>query len=243
MKLYDNVFASGYEELKTFYPVFYLDVLEMNALLQAYGGQIDKIQKGVITAVDNCLVFTMDSATLRKFETFLSITYDGERTLSERRKTVNAYLTEKGHIGEREIRELVSMFTSGDIGVDFVDGAIIVTISREMSGYFNVSDCLALLKKRIPAHLGVVLNDSVTPIGFKEKENIYSLVELNLILGSFKPDSWRMNFEAFKIKLSGKRQKYNVGGILTADNMFTFDGSVLFDGSRKFNASITTETL
>lgn len=45
--LYPNGFPSAYEELKTFYPVFYRDVFEMDAIWRAAGGGLDEIEDGV----------------------------------------------------------------------------------------------------------------------------------------------------------------------------------------------------
>ena len=44
--LYPNGFPSAYEELKTFYPVFYRDVFEMDAIWRAAGGGLDEIEDG-----------------------------------------------------------------------------------------------------------------------------------------------------------------------------------------------------
>lgn len=35
MPLYDNAFPSNYDEIKTYYPVWYFDVLEMDAVWRA----------------------------------------------------------------------------------------------------------------------------------------------------------------------------------------------------------------
>ena len=44
MKFYNKVFPSSYHELITFYPRFYRDVLEMDAILRAEGWLIDGIE-------------------------------------------------------------------------------------------------------------------------------------------------------------------------------------------------------
>lgn len=61
--LYPNGFPSAYEELKTFYPVFYRDVFEMDAIWRAAGGGLDEIEDGVDAVVNNNFVSLMDTDT------------------------------------------------------------------------------------------------------------------------------------------------------------------------------------
>lgn len=171
MRLYDNAPSSSYEELKTFYPVWYRDVLEMDALWRVFGNRLDGIQAGLVQAISNCYINTADEATIRRLEGFLYITYDGPRTLDERRALVASFFIGNGHIGEREIKEIVGAFTAGDISVSLADGGVIeISVTRELSDRFNLSDCFFIISKRIPAHLGIVFHDILLPIRFVNKE-------------------------------------------------------------------------
>lgn len=171
MQLYDNAYPSVYEEIKTWYPVWYRDVLEMDALWRVWGGQLDAIQAGIIQAVNNNFIDYADARTIGKLEAFLGITYDGPRTLVERRAVVKAFVLGNGHIGEREIKELIGVFTSGEIAVAFINGTIAVTVTRDLGDRFQLVDCMPILKKRIPAHLGLGLTDKVLPIPFENDEH------------------------------------------------------------------------
>ena len=79
--LYPNGFPSAYEELKTFYPVFYRDVFEMDAIWRAAGGGLDEIEDGVDAVVNNNFVSLMDTDALAQMETFLGIPLNQKRTL------------------------------------------------------------------------------------------------------------------------------------------------------------------
>ena len=83
--LYPNGFPSAYEELKTFYPVFYRDVFEMDAIWRAAGGGLDEIEDGVDAVVNNNFVSLMDTDTLAQMETFLGIPLNQKHTLEARR--------------------------------------------------------------------------------------------------------------------------------------------------------------
>lgn len=91
MRLYDNAPSSAYEELKTFYPVWYREVLEMDAIWHALGMHLDGLRDGVIKAVDNCFINTANEDTIAQLENFLYITYEGKRTIEERRALVASF--------------------------------------------------------------------------------------------------------------------------------------------------------
>ena len=106
MRLYDNAPSSAYEELKTFYPVWYREVLEMDAIWHALGMHLDGLRDGVIKAVDNCFINTANEDTIAQLENFLYITYEGKRTIEERRALVASFFIGNGHIGNRKSKNL-----------------------------------------------------------------------------------------------------------------------------------------
>lgn len=171
MRLYENA-LDNFSEIKTYYPVWYWDVLEMAAIWKISGKQLDDLRAGIIQAVNNNFVSTADPEALTALEEFLYIDYDGPRTTSERRALIASFFLGNGHIGEKELRELVASFTSGEIAVDLVGGTIEISVTRELSDRFNLSDCLFIVGKRIPAHLALVFNDILLPIRFVTHERL-----------------------------------------------------------------------
>jgi len=186
MKLYENAWRSSYEEIKTWYPVWYREVLEMDALWRAWGAHLDAVQAGIVRAVDNNSIRYADARTIAELEAFLGIVYDGPRTLSERRNVLKALFTGTGHIGQREIKELVSVLADGEIGVALVGGTVQVTVTREMSDRFNLYDCHLILDKIIPAHLGLSFIDNLNAVRIAN-ENRFVFLRLNVRAASRHP--------------------------------------------------------
>lgn len=184
MRLYDNAPSSNYEELKTFYPVWYREVLEMDAIWHALGIELDGLRGGIVQAVNNCFVNTADEKTIERLEEFLYITYDGPRTLEERRAVVASFFIGNGHIGEQEIKELMRSFTSGAVEVDLIGGTVEISVTREISDRFNLSDSTFVILKRIPAHLNVAFNDILLPIRLINKER-FRLERFKLAVGAY----------------------------------------------------------
>lgn len=155
--LYPNGFPSAYEELKTFYPVFYRDVFEMDAIWRAAGGGLDEIEDGVDTVVNNNFVSLMDTDTLAQMETFLGIPLNQKRTLEARRKLVALYFIGGNHIGSQEIKDIVFGYTGASSSVEFKNSRIYVKLFPNDNSTFLSSDVMECLKRKIPAHLSLSL--------------------------------------------------------------------------------------
>ena len=181
MRLYDNAYPSTYEEIKTWYPAWYRDVLEMDALWRVWGGQLDEIQAGIIRAIDNNFIDYADAETLAKLETFFHITYDGPRTLTERRNMIKAIILGQGHVGQKEIKELIAVFTNGKIDVELIGGMVRITVTRDFGDNFNLYDCHFILDNRIPAHLALDMVDKLLPVSvFNENGFIFRDLKIAL---------------------------------------------------------------
>lgn len=167
--LYPNGFPSAYEELKTFYPVFYRDVFEMDAIWRTCGGGLDQIEEDVDRVAGSSYVALMDEAALGQMEVFLGIPTDASRTLEERRKMVSSYFLGTGHFGANEIKEITKAFTNGECEVSFRDGEVYIHIKADISDTPPADDYYYILRKKIPAHLGVN-----TEIEIEFTENLYA---------------------------------------------------------------------
>lgn len=262
--MYDNAYKSGYVELKTFYPVWYPDVVEMDALLKAFGTQLDGIKNGNIRSIDNNFVATADAVTIGTLEKYLYITYDGKRTLEERRALVSAFFIGYGHIGRPEIIDYVSKFTEGAISVAFDAGVITVTVTRDAAEKFNLADALFILLRRIPAHLALVFIDDLLPF-VVDNENHFLLVDLAVAMkirnahapAKVKLDgrrpldgTWLLNSEGWGLKLPDvmfaatmKAQRYGGSAALVTDSHNKLDGAANLDGSRLLDGVYKFEEL
>jgi len=169
MLLYDNAHASNYDEIKTWYPVWYLEILDMNVLLKIYGKQFDELQGDITQAVDNNFIDYADARTISELERFLRIRYDGQRTLDERRRVIKSFFIGGGRIGQHEIREIVSVFSENmNTDVEFVPMSdaeasyVIITVDITDIENLSYSDITDALLRRLPAHLAFELRSLIT---------------------------------------------------------------------------------
>ena len=265
MRLYENAFPDVYEEIKTWYPVWYREILEMDALWRVWGKHLDEIQAGIIRAVDNNFIGYADAQTITKLEHFLDVDYDGPRTLAERRDVIKAFFIGQGRIGRREITDLIAVFTNGEIEVAFFEGTIQITVTRNFGDRFNLFDCRLVLDRRIPAHLDLSLIDKLLPVtAINEGVFIFCGLNMNIAVrnltaqqigsgvlldgemwldGTWKLDtSRRSGFCLTDMRISiGTAHSYRLTGALIIDNRWRLDGTVKLDGSRSFSYYIEEE--
>lgn len=162
MGLYDNAWPHVYEEIRRYYPVWYRDVLEMDAIWRAQGAELDGVRATVEALIDNGYIMTADLRTISSLEAFLHINPAPEQTLQERRQVVATYVKGQDHIGAPEIKSLAGAFTSGVVDVEFLRGVISVVVSHEAWEQFDLEACKALLLERIPAHLALALVEVIS---------------------------------------------------------------------------------
>lgn len=155
MSFLNPPYEDSFKELCVGYPLFYLDVFEMREILKAQGDLMNDLTASIELLLNNNFIATADEATIKTWEAALGIEYDNELTLEERKSVVAAHVSGHGHIGEPEIREVVSRYSPDPVTVAFEKGVITVTVSGEI---FDTTNLYKTLLSRIPAHLSLLLN-------------------------------------------------------------------------------------
>lgn len=152
MGLYDNAWPTTYEEIRRFYPVWYQDVLEMDAIWRAAGQGLDHVRATIELILSNSFVVTADEPTVTELEKFLNISYQSNLTLEQRRQVILGYLFGYQHIGAPEIRDIIAQYTDRAVDISFDRGKIAILIEGEV---FDELNLLNTLLRRIPAHLAL----------------------------------------------------------------------------------------
>jgi hypothetical protein len=222
MLLFDNELENTYDEIKTWYPVWYLDVLDMNVLLKIYGKHFDDVRAEFIRAVDNNFIDFADAQTVSRLERFLDIVYDGPRTLAERRNVIKAFIIGSGRIGRKEIQQLLGVLTNGTIDVAFAGGTIDINVKRDFGDVFNLFDARLILDSRIPAHLALHFIYTFVPVrALTQSRFIFTDLNIQLAAKNQPPGTTLTEFTA--------RMTFRNYG--TVWQRFLLDGTWKLDGS------------
>lgn len=116
-----------------------------------------------------------DAKTLTKLEEFFRISNDGSRSLVSRRNMIKAILLGQKHVGQKEIEEIISLFTDGEIDMELIGGALRITVTRDFGDNFNLHDLYFILGSRIPAHLALGMVDKAIPVSlFTENRFVFN---------------------------------------------------------------------
>lgn len=145
-------YPNNFQELCAAMPLYYLEVLEMRAILRAQGHLLDDVCDGMEKMVDANFILTADEPTICRWEKKLHINYKNQLTLDQRRHVVIGYIIGFGHIGEPEIRAIIAQYTAHNVDFDFMRGTITIFIDGEI---FDEDNMLGTLLRRLPTHLGL----------------------------------------------------------------------------------------
>ena len=119
MQLFNDYWENTYSEIRTWYPIYYLDVYEMQEVLKAEGALIDDLKKAIQKVFDNCFIDQMDEAHIAMLEDWLGIRFARQRTLSERRAALKAMFAGHGHISASLLKSIVQSYTNSEVEIYF----------------------------------------------------------------------------------------------------------------------------
>lgn len=155
---YNKYFKSNYEELLTYYPRYYRDVLEMQAILVAEGKLADGLENGIERVFADCFIDSSDLYTVQRLEAFLGIDAPSERSLEERRQFIKSHFMGIGRTSASVLADMIRSYTGGDVDITFkpfdVAGNNCLFIDLPYSqGTLYANDIEKILIKRLPAHV------------------------------------------------------------------------------------------
>lgn len=159
MTMFNPYWKCNYDELITFYPRYYREVLEMDAILHAEGKLADGIQNGIDLMLLNNFIDTADSDTITKLESFLGLSLMKQRTLDERKRLVKSFFAGQGKVSASRISEMIRAYTGADTECEFypfdeeMNNRLDIQFERGSEAVIYTSDIYTLLAKMLPAHI------------------------------------------------------------------------------------------
>ncbi len=151
------MYNNNYEELKTFLPVFYDDVFEMQGILWVTGGELDKAEDGLNRVLLNNFIMDADDKAISRLERFLYLQVDKTRPLDERKRLLASFFVGFGKMSATKLKEIVFSFTNAASEVFFREGVISIEIERGSAPSLYLIDVNTIISRRIPAHLPFIL--------------------------------------------------------------------------------------
>lgn len=159
MRVYDNAPANYHDELASWFPSWYQQVLEMDALWQTWGALLDQLQADIMRVLNNNFLVSCDEDTIHMWEDFLNITIVKPRDLENRRRFIMMHFGGFGKCSATKIKSVIKQYTGSDSTVTFerydAEGNHWLNIQMERGDMetLYVGDVQFVLDKIIPAHI------------------------------------------------------------------------------------------
>lgn len=159
MRLYNKYYASGYDELITYYPKYYREVYEMVEILKANGRLLDNLEENIEKVYLNCFIDYADEETITILEKFLDIGLNRSRKLEERRRLVKSFFVGFGKVSASMLEEMIKSYTGAGVSSRFEpcddkgNNMLYLNFERGEETTLYMSDINLLLGKKIPAHI------------------------------------------------------------------------------------------
>lgn len=159
MRFFDNAPTSWYEELKSWFPKWYADIAEMDALWHTWGVLLDRLQADIQHVLDNYFVTSCDEDTIAFWEKFIGIHMESTLTIEQRRRFLITLFSGFGKCSKSKIQQLFRKLTGTEADVEFsiideqLNQALSVWVDIQNSANWNPGDVNYILDRVVPAHL------------------------------------------------------------------------------------------
>ncbi len=131
----------------------------MVEILKVHGRIADGIERDIEQTYLNGFIDYADEATISKFEKFLKIGLNKNRTLEERRQLVKSYFIGTGKVSASVISKIIAVYTSSPVICELEpfddkgNNRLYIEIQNGEDETIYTKDIFALLSKKIPANL------------------------------------------------------------------------------------------
>lgn len=151
MKIFYNDLRSGYEEVSSYGPSYWLEYKEMDAVYRLAGWTLDLMAHFLERMVGNQFVQYADEKTLLMLEKVLGLSVD-DLTVDERRRAVAAALLGYGKLSAEDILAIVRAYTGAECSLTWDGVELKLNIANTDAG-IAYPGLIEILSNRLPAHI------------------------------------------------------------------------------------------
>lgn len=153
MLVFNNQQRSGYEEIASYSPWFYRSIKEMDAVFRMAGFTLDHMAADLERTVSNQFVEHMEEEPFSRYEAFLGVKKDINKTLDERKAYINALLIGSGKFSADKIIAIVNQFVDCECSVQLSGAELYINIAFKNDPDKYIVDIRKFIEKWLPGHL------------------------------------------------------------------------------------------
>ncbi len=258
MIVFNNQQRSGYEEIASYSPRYYINIKEMDAVFRLAGWSVDLMAQDMEDMVAFQFLKYMDEEALTRYEAFLGIRKDPNKTAEERKAYINALLMSSGKLSADKLKAIIKQFVDCECSIELSGVELYINMVFKDNPSTYMGDIRNLVKGKVPAHLKIIYRGSegldiivkliniVTAKRICHRMDFYlyrngGITYLNGAVsldGNFLLES---RLELFPVKdrhrvKTIQKEYVNVESILVKKNLNYLDGSIFLNGNTTLNA-------
>lgn len=245
---------SEYEEIKSYYPVFYHDVAEMEALFRCYGKISDKLFQGKKLLIETQSFLKMEERMCSRLEKFFWIEKNKVLSLDSRRKALQLLISGNGKMKASTIKDMISVYSDALVEIKFTN-YLEIKLSRSENESEFMPSILEILGEKLPAHIAYYLAIKLLTVQTEERFT-GKLISCHKVRSDMILPYWRMISQGmienqvketiYLLTYTAKieQQEQSISGVISRHKtpllygLGLLDGSFRLDGSRCLNARI-----
>ena len=155
MLVFNNQQRSGYEEIASYSPRYYRSIKEMDAVFRLAGWLIDLMAQDMEDMVAYQVLKYMDDEALSRYEAFLEIVKDPNKTLEERKAYINALLIGSGKLSADKIKAIIRQFVDCECSIELSGAELYINMTFKDDPSKYMKDIRSLIKGKVPAHIEI----------------------------------------------------------------------------------------
>lgn len=156
MLVFNNQQRSGYEEIASYSPHYYRGIKEMDAVFRLAGWIIDLMAGNMEDMVAFQFLKYMDDEALTRYEAFLGIAKDPNKTLEERKAYINAMLIGSGKLSADKIKAIIRQFVDCECNIQLSGAELYINMTFKDNSDKYMEYIRNLIKGKVPAHIEIV---------------------------------------------------------------------------------------
>lgn len=167
--VFNNQQRSGYEELFSYGPYFYKDLLEMDVNYRFAGSTLDLMAEKLELLMNDQFIDYMDEPSITRMEKWLHIVTDRSKDLEDRRKKVKLFWNGGDKLSGRLIKSMVMSYTGcEDTPSVRMTNRLSIMAQIKDDNMVYISDLKEQIERMKPAHILVdIMLVSTTKIKFR----------------------------------------------------------------------------
>lgn len=156
MLVFNNQQRSGYEEIASYSPRYYRSIKEMDAVFRLAGWLIDLMAEDMENMVAFQFLKYMDDESLTRYEAFLRIKKDPNKTLDERKAYINALLIGSGKLSADKIIAIVNQFVDCECNIQLSGAELYINMIFKDNPDKYMEDIRSLIQGKVPTHIEII---------------------------------------------------------------------------------------